>query len=83
MNKVKRLSVVMFFILISVLNAQENPVVFKGAKIYPITGDPIERGVLVIENGLISAVGAESDITVPADATLHDVSGKVLKCRVW
>lgn len=78
MKKHAGLLVVMFFLLITVLNAQENSVVFKGATIYPITGDPIENGVLVIKNGLISAVGTELSISVPADAAIHDVSGKVL-----
>lgn len=78
MNKAASLLGLIFFFFISVLTAQENPVVFKGATIYPITGNPIEHGVLVIENGLISAVGTESDISVPADAVIYDVSGKVL-----
>jgi imidazolonepropionase-like amidohydrolase len=78
MNKVTSLSLIIFFLSISFLSAQEKPVVYKGATIYPITGDPIDRGVLIIENGLISAVGSESDITFPADATIHDVTGKVL-----
>ncbi len=78
MNRKFYLLPALFFIAISILNAQETPVVFKGALIYPITGDPIEKGLLVIENGRISAVGAEADISVPADATVHDVSGKVL-----
>jgi imidazolonepropionase-like amidohydrolase len=69
---------VVFFIFISVLNAQDNTVAFKGALIYPISGDPIENGVLIIKNGLISAIGTGADVSVPADATVHDVTGKVL-----
>lgn len=78
MNKKIFLSTLILLIAVSLLKAQDNPVVFKGALIYPVTGDPIENGVLVVENGLISAVGTSQDVSVPADATVFDVSGKVL-----
>ncbi len=51
---------------------------FTGAKIYPIDGDAIENGVLLIEGKKIKAVGAAGDTEIPAGATLHDVSGKVI-----
>ena len=58
--------------------AQEQPQVFRGAKLYLISGEPIENGVLVIQNGKIVAVGLADNIQVPADATEHDVTGKVI-----
>jgi imidazolonepropionase-like amidohydrolase len=60
------------------LVAQEGPVVFRGAEIIPITSAPIPDGILVIRNGRIVAVGTTADVRVPADAVVHDVSGKVI-----
>ncbi len=60
------------------VNAQEKPQVFTGAQIIPISGAPIARGVLVVAGGKIIAVGAADKITIPADAEIHDVTGKVL-----
>ncbi|MEO1083488.1 MAG: amidohydrolase family protein [Acidobacteriota bacterium] len=52
--------------------------VFTGAEILTISGEPIDSGVLVIEGGTITAVGAAGDVTVPAGATVHDMTGKTL-----
>jgi imidazolonepropionase-like amidohydrolase len=52
--------------------------VVRGAKIYPISGAPIENGVLVVRDGKIEAVGAAGSITVPGDAQVIDATGKVL-----
>src|SRR5688572_11986077 len=40
--------------------AAEVPTAFAGAKIYPIAGEPIPAGVLIIEGGKISSVGPEA-----------------------
>lgn len=45
----------------------------RGAEIFPISGAPIEHGVLVIRDGKIAAVGA--DVAVPSDARIIDGSG--------
>ena len=44
------------------------------AHVVPIATDPIPHGTVLIENGLISAVGA--DIVVPDDAVVIDAAGK-------
>ena len=44
------------------------------AHVVPIAADPIPHGTVLIENGLISAVGA--DIVVPDDAVVIDAAGK-------
>lgn len=59
------------------LAAQERPHVFRGATVYPIASAPIQDGVLVVRGGKIVAVGG-SDTRVPADAVVHDVTGKVI-----
>ncbi|WP_221032199.1 amidohydrolase family protein [Actomonas aquatica] len=63
---------------VATLFAQESPVAYTGARILPITGDPIETGVLVIQDGKILAVGAEGSVEIPADAQTIDVGGKVI-----
>ena len=54
------------------------PTAFTGAHIFPIAGEPVEDGVLVIDAGKIVAVGARNKVRVPADAEVIDVTGKVI-----
>ena len=63
---------------LSVYNAQERAQAFVGAQIIPITGAPIQNGVLLVSRGKIVAVGARGQVTIPADAEVHDVTGKVI-----
>jgi len=60
------------------LYAQEKPQVFKGAQIIPIAGEPIANGVLIVSGGKITAVGAAGQVAIPANAEVHDVTGRVL-----
>jgi imidazolonepropionase-like amidohydrolase len=60
------------------LSAQDRAQVYRGAQILPITGAPVEKGVLVVEAGKIVAVGAEGQVPVPAGAVVHDLEGKVI-----
>ncbi len=57
--------------------AQQNPKVFKGATIHTVSGDPIENGVLIVQNGKITAVGG-AQTNIPSNAEIIDVSGKVI-----
>lgn len=52
--------------------------VFQGAKIIPINSEPIDDGILVIEDTKIKAVGTPDEINIPSDAEIIDVSGKVI-----
>lgn len=58
--------------------AQDGPKAFVGAKIIPIVGQPVDDGVLIVDQGKIVAVGAKSAVSIPAGATRIDVTGKVL-----
>lgn len=60
------------------LCAQEKPIAFKGAQILPISGPPIAQGVLIVKGGKIVAVGPAAQTTIPADAEVRDVTGKIL-----
>jgi imidazolonepropionase-like amidohydrolase len=44
-----------------------------GARIVTVSGAPIDKGTVVMRNGLIDAVGA--DVTAPADAVIVDGTG--------
>ena len=49
--------------------------VLKSKQIIDATGaDPIEKGILVIEDKKIKQIGTEPDIQIPADAEVIDLS---------
>jgi imidazolonepropionase-like amidohydrolase len=55
------------------------PIAFEGARL--IIGDtsrPIEGGTLLVQAGRIVAVGARGSVTVPANATRVDVTGRTI-----
>ena len=64
----------------AVLHAQSAGItVIDGARILDGNGGaPIENGRLVIDNGRISAVGAQSAVPVPPGATRVDAAGKTI-----
>ncbi len=73
----KRASVVLALaVVVTGLPAVAAPTAFKGATIHPVSGSPIENGVLVIDNGKIVAVGA--NVAIPAGSEIVDVTGKHL-----
>ncbi len=51
-------------------------IALQGGHIIPVVGPEIERGTILIDNGLITAIG--KDVEIPYDAMVIDVSGKVL-----
>ncbi|MYB19050.1 MAG: amidohydrolase family protein [Holophagales bacterium] len=57
--------------------AQDDPHVFRGARLLPISGEPIDDGVLIVQGGRITEVGG-ADARTPRGAVEHDLSGKVL-----
>jgi imidazolonepropionase-like amidohydrolase len=62
----------------SALLAQERPLAFRGAHIIPVGAAPIADGVLVVQNGRITAVGAAGSVSIPANAEVRDLAGKVV-----
>jgi imidazolonepropionase-like amidohydrolase len=57
---------------------KSGPVAYRGARIYTVAGAPIENGVLIIEKGKITAIGAAADTRIPDGVPVIDVSGKVI-----
>jgi len=49
----------------------------KNAKIVPVIGPPIDKGVLIIRNGLIEAVGLLDKVAIPEDAEVIDADGLI------
>ena len=59
-------------------SAQEKPVAFVNARVIPIVGEPIENGIVLIQNGKISAVGDARAVRLSSDVTIIDAKGKVI-----
>jgi imidazolonepropionase-like amidohydrolase len=54
-------------------------VAFKGARIITMEGNEvIENGTIVINENQIEAIGTASDITIPSNAKVYDVTGKTI-----
>lgn len=68
----------MLALVAAVCIAQPAPTAFTGARLIPISGPEIERGVLVVHGGTIAAIGAEGEVAIPAGARRVDVAGKVI-----
>lgn len=49
----------------------------KNAKIVPVTGPALDKGVLVIRNGLIEAVGPVDKVAIPEDAEVIEAEGLI------
>lgn len=60
------------------LAAQEKPQAFTGALIYSISNEPVENGVLVVHQGKIISVGKADEVSIPGDAEVNDVKGKII-----
>ncbi len=44
-------------------------------KIIPVTGSPIEKGIIIIRDGLIESLGAQGKISIPEDAEIIKAEG--------
>jgi cytosine/adenosine deaminase-related metal-dependent hydrolase len=58
--------------------------VLRGATIYTAPdSSPIRDGVVIVRNGKIEAVGAQTEVTLPSGVTTLDLSGHVLVAGFW
>lgn len=53
---------------------QSQPIALTGGTIHTVSGDVIENGTLVFEDGVITAIGTAVDL--PENARIEDISGK-------
>lgn len=66
----------------STLRGGDDIVAITNAKIYPAPGvGPIERGVILVRNGRIAAVGA--DVSAPTNAQVIDAGGGAVTAAFW
>ena len=54
------------------------PLALVGGRILPVSGPPIESGILVVHEGVIAYVGPLDTTPIPAGATVRDVTGSVI-----
>ena len=52
--------------------------VVKGAKVVPVSGDPIEVGTVVVRDGVITDVGPVDKVEVPFDAEIIEGKGLIV-----
>lgn len=55
---------------------QTRPIALVGGTIYPVSGDPIEEGTIVFDDGKITAIGRSGEVEVPDGAEEIDCAGK-------
>jgi len=72
------LGLVLLSILSILTSAQETPIALKGGKLLTVSHGVIENGVIVLQKGKITAVGATSSVTIPANAQVIDATGKTI-----
>lgn len=60
------------------LLGQSRPIAFINARIIPVVGQPIEQGILLVQNGKITAVGDARTVRPAADVQTVDMAGKVI-----
>jgi imidazolonepropionase-like amidohydrolase len=53
------------------------PIAFVGAEVYTVSAGNL-RGTVLVDDGRITAVGPVDEIVLPADASVRDLTGKVL-----
>src|SRR5215213_4676154 len=66
----------LLFLIVNPLNAQRSAIdtyAITNARIVTVSGPVIERGTVVVRNGLIAAAGA--NVTAPSDARVIDGAG--------
>ena len=75
----KRLATLLLALaLVSPVFAAEGTIAFRGATVLPISAQPINDGVVVVQGTKIVAVGPADQVQIPRDAEVIDLSGKVL-----
>ena len=57
---------------------QDKPTAFINARIIPVVGQPIEQGILIVQNGKITAVGDARIVRLSSDVVQVDLQGKTI-----
>ncbi len=62
-------------VMVDTAKPQAAPIAITGGKLLTITHGVIENGVILVQGGKITAIGAASSVKVPAGATIVDAKG--------
>ena len=65
-------------LLVGAIFGQSKPTAYINARIIPIVGQPIEQGILLVQNGKITAVGDARTVRLSSDVVVIDLKGKVI-----
>lgn len=76
--KTKIISVIAILMFVCSVFGQGKPTAYINAKIIPIVGQPIEQGILLVQNGKISAVGDARTVRLSSDVQIIDLKGKTI-----
>lgn len=76
--KIRLFSLTAIFLFACTVFGQQRPTAFINARIIPIAGQPIEQGVLIVQNGKITAVGDARTVRLSSDVQTVDLKGKVI-----
>ncbi|MFZ0799142.1 MAG: amidohydrolase family protein [Terriglobales bacterium] len=66
------------FLVMGCAVAQNKPIVLKGGKLLTVTHGVIENGVVVMQGGKITDVGAANSVNVPSNAQVIDATGMTI-----
>jgi len=69
------IGIICFFAPCSTFGEDSPTYAIVGCTIVPVKGMPIEKGTIIIRNGLIEALGPEENIPIPADAEIIESNG--------
>jgi imidazolonepropionase-like amidohydrolase len=70
--------ILMFSIMSTLAFAQDKPVALKGGKLLTVSHGTIENGVIVMQGGKITAVGAAGSVNIPSAAQVIDATGMTI-----
>ncbi|HEX8638944.1 MAG TPA: hypothetical protein VF692_12825, partial [Pyrinomonadaceae bacterium] len=76
--KIRLFGFLAVFLFVCSIHGQERPVAFINARIIPIAGQPIEQGVLIVQNGKITAVGDARTVRLASNVQQVDLRGKTI-----
>lgn len=61
-------------LLLLVKPVQSQTIAVKGETVHTSAGDPIQNGVVLIRDGIIEEVGAESSVSIPSEYEIHEAA---------
>jgi imidazolonepropionase-like amidohydrolase len=68
----------LYVFLVPFAFGQDKPIAYINARIIPIVGAPIEQGVMIVQNGKITAVGDARAVRLSSDVQIVDLKGKTI-----